>query len=113
MEQEEAGSTNISETEMKKAIKGIEKNMEQLETLHNNNDHMKEQLDRMMTIVTTIRGMVGKWSRNEYTHSVGNEAEVMRAQVSMEQGDTGDVEAQTEGREAALNQQQIEKDILN
>eukprot|EP00972_Heterocapsa_arctica_P042033 6197981-Heterocapsa_arctica.AAC.1 len=69
-----------------------------------------EQLDRMMTIVTTIRGMFAKWSRNEYTHSVGSEAEGM---ISQAENDTGDAEPQTEGSMTTAQQQTIEKDILN
>eukprot|EP00972_Heterocapsa_arctica_P005486 810147-Heterocapsa_arctica.AAC.1 len=53
MEQEERENTSITGTEMNEAIKGIQQKMEQLETLRNKNDHMMEQLDRMMTIVTT------------------------------------------------------------
>eukprot|EP00972_Heterocapsa_arctica_P084265 12414379-Heterocapsa_arctica.AAC.1 len=87
--------------------------MEQLEFLHNKNDHMTEQLDEMMTIVTTIRGMFAKWSRNEYTHGVGNEAEVMRAQGRMKENDVGEAEQQAEARMMTPQQQIIEKDILN
>eukprot|EP00972_Heterocapsa_arctica_P054744 8068655-Heterocapsa_arctica.AAC.1 len=80
MELKDTGNTNIPEAEMKEAIKGIEKKMEQLETLHNKNDHMKEQLDRLMTIVTTIRGMFKKWNRSDHTQSVLDEAEEAGAQ---------------------------------
>eukprot|EP00972_Heterocapsa_arctica_P016085 2371119-Heterocapsa_arctica.AAC.1 len=45
MEQEENESTNITASEMKKAIDGIEKKIEQLVTLHNKSDQMKEDLE--------------------------------------------------------------------
>eukprot|EP00972_Heterocapsa_arctica_P027376 4023781-Heterocapsa_arctica.AAC.1 len=55
-EQEDTESTNITETEMHKAIKGIEKNMEQLQLLHNKSDDMSEQMKEITNMVNTIRG---------------------------------------------------------
>eukprot|EP00972_Heterocapsa_arctica_P003337 496891-Heterocapsa_arctica.AAC.1 len=84
--------------------------MEQLEELYNKNDHMKEQLDIMMTIVTTIQVMFKKWNRSDLTQVVLDKAGEVGTETASEQGDTGEMKAQVETKGATLNQQ-IEKDI--
>eukprot|EP00972_Heterocapsa_arctica_P089685 13227174-Heterocapsa_arctica.AAC.1 len=58
MELEETEITNITETEMKEVIDGIEKKIEQLVKLHNKSDQMHEELQSIWEIVNIIRGKV-------------------------------------------------------
>eukprot|EP00972_Heterocapsa_arctica_P091708 13524704-Heterocapsa_arctica.AAC.1 len=113
MEQEETECTNITETGMSEAIKGIEKKMEQLEALHHKSDQMKEDLDRVGNIATTIRGLIAKWNRNEHTHNVGTELEELRAQVAMEEDGTGNVVWLPAGMDETPQQRMMAEDIQN
>eukprot|EP00972_Heterocapsa_arctica_P004955 734358-Heterocapsa_arctica.AAC.1 len=71
---------------------------------------MKEQLDSMMNIVTTIHVMFQKWNMSDLTQVVQDKAGEVGTEKAAEQGDTGGMKPQIEPKEVTLSPQ-MEKDI--
>eukprot|EP00972_Heterocapsa_arctica_P108491 15977020-Heterocapsa_arctica.AAC.1 len=66
--------------------------MEQLVTLHNKSDQMKEDLESIREIMNIMRNQVANWSREDHPDSVEANAEALGRQERIQGANTGNAE---------------------